>query len=401
MALVVEVTNAKFFKAPLSKVYAALAKNVPIQKCILLEADEDTGLTLTGLDTRTHQLRLRVPDAEVFEAGMALVPGDILNDLVSTFEDVSLSISVDEAESKLVLQVGGRRLKIDLYGEDPDVFKELMVEMPDTVAKLEAEELTETIKQSMRLTPKNSFVTIAGQDTDVFIYTMIRNLVFNKARLENRDVADDWSIGVQMDYLCKIPMFVGEAEIHLNAEDGLFAISCGVEHLLIRQTMADAIVADIDALMAQTADSYFVVKSDSLMADLKAAQAIKDKKGIQLEAKDQVLSATCSAKGRGSIRGTHALVDTNVEAGKAISLNFDPEILQKTFEAIKAVDVLAEIIEITIPGWLPDDPPETFYNLRFMDLDKAESRKVVVTSLGVDDQVTPVETGEVDEAVAA
>ncbi len=398
MALVVEITNAKFFKAPLSRVYAAISKNVPIQKCILIEASVENGLTLTGLDTRTHQLKLRVPDAEVFEEGCALVPGDLLHELVQTLDDVPMSIQVDELESELILQVGARRLKVNLFGEPADNFKALMAAMPDVVARLEAEELVETIKQSMRLTPKSSFVTVAGKESDVFIYTMIKNRVFNQARLENREDSEDWAIGVQMDYLCKIPGFVGEANVHLDTDKGIFAISCGQEHLLIRQTTEDAIMRDIDALMAQTAESYFVVKSDTLMSDLKAAQAIKDKTGIGLCVEGQVLSATCSAKGRGSIRGIHALVDANVEG--IVKLHFDPEIMQKTFESVKAVDILAEVLKIEIPGWTPEDPPDVFYSLRFMDFDKPEARRVVVNSLSVNEEITPVETGDPD-AVAA
>ncbi len=385
MSLVVEITNAKFFKAPLARVHHALSKNIPIQKCILLEARPGEGLFLTGLDTRTHQLTLRVPDAEVFEEGMALVDGNLLWELAATLDDAALSIAVDEQDAELVLQAGGRRLKVSLFGEDPSVFKALMETMPDTVAQLDAEELADIIKGSLKLTNKSSFVTIAGKDGDVFVYTMIRNRCFSQARMENRLDSDPWSIGVQMEYLGKVPPFVGDAEVHLDKERGIFAISVGDEHILIRQTQEDAIMAEIDTLMAKTADGYWVAKQDSLMSDLKAAMAIKDKAGVGLEVQGNGLFVSCAAKGRGSVKNTHMLVDCLSpvdEEGKdlKIKLHFDPQMLQKAFESIGGVDVCAEILTEVMEAWDEDEEDEVFHNLRFMDQDKPDARKIVVAS---------------------
>jgi DNA polymerase III sliding clamp (beta) subunit (PCNA family) len=333
-------------------------------------------MTLTTVDSRTHQLRLRVPESIVATPGMALVNADLFNRMVGTLNEEPVQLGINEMDNQLIIQAD-TRIELDLFTAPADDFP-VEQTLPPKVATVDAERLSEAVKKALMLSEKGEMITLRGEGDALYVYTRAKGRLFSRTTLQLFDNHDDWSATVPMDILAKLPPTIsGQADLRL--EEGKFAIQVGLEHLLIRQVTDDkGLVKLIDDLIGLQTPNYWVIKSDPLRNDLKRAGLINDKRGLKLVKDKDKLRTSCGVGGKGKVDTPHPLVDNK---GKLAAMHVDPTLLGKAVGALEAVDLVGEQIEVIIPAVLDDEEDDKKVHLRLTDLDSQDHRAVIVTAL--------------------
>lgn len=379
--LTVEIPSVKNLKQPVSQCTSAINKNTPLQSCLLLVATEET-LTVTALDTRTSQLTLKIPEAVTFQAGKALVNAETLSQLLGTFPDEPITISVDEIKNILTLQVDNVTMDLDLFTEPPSAFP-VESNLPGMVASIDAERFSECIKKAMLLSgDKQEYITIKAEDDSVSIYTAAGGRLFSRTTIQTLQPTHKWSVAIPMYLFSKMPRnMTGDAELCLDIKTGMFALVSGSEHLLIRNMAEDTISNHIDTILDLKADGTYIIKSDGLNQDIKRALFIQDKRGLKLSPDNGRIKATCGAAGRAQIRGSY--YDMSYQDGNLEPVHVDPKMLSRAVNGLAATNLVVEQLRTEIPSIDPTEPPDVFYNLRMQDEDQPEFRQIIMTTLGV------------------
>ena len=382
--LTVEIPNAKNLRIPLSRVAAAVNRNTPIETCVYLEAEQNNNLLITAVDSRTHQLKLRVPESEIFTAGKCILTADIFNQMVSTLSDDPLQLYVDENSNQLVVHQAttyaeGTNIKLDLFTAPPEDFP-VEANLPNVIATVDAERFGDVIKKALRLAERDEYITFVGKGDTLKVYTRgASGRLFSRTVLQTKEMQEEWSVAIPMQLLAKFPnSFIGDCEICMN--DDLFAICVGQEHLISRQMATDTISYTIDCMVDKNTPNYWVVKADSLKGDLKRASFIKDKYGLKLARDKQALRATCGAPGRGNVDTPHQLVHAE---GKIEPVRVDPTLFARAIDALECVDLVGEQVEEVVPSLSGNEDDMTIYNLRLSDQDAQDYRSIVITTIQV------------------
>jgi DNA polymerase III sliding clamp (beta) subunit (PCNA family) len=375
--LIVDIENAKNLRTPLSRVAAAINRNTPIETCVLLEATSE-GLTLTSVDSRTHQLTMRVPGAITAQIGQAILNADLFNRMVGTLQEESVQIGINEIDNQLIIQAD-TRIELDLFTSPPDDFP-VENTLPPVVATLDAERLSEAIKKALLLSEKDDYIVFKGVGDALYIYTKAKGRLFSRTTLQVFDNVEDWVVMVPTHLLAKLsPTISGAAELRLDNDKNLFAISVGVEHLLIRQLSKDKFSGIVDDLVQLQTSNYWVIKSEPLKSDLKRAGLINDKRGLRLVKDKNNLRTTCGVGGKGKVDTPHTLVQVH---GSLDEMFLDPVLLAKAVGALEAVDLVGEQIKVVTESFLEDDDTqEEKTHIRLTDMDAQDYRAVIVTSL--------------------
>lgn len=383
--LTVEIPNSKNLKLPLSRIAAAVNRNTPIETCVHIGAS-DEGLLLTSVDSRTHQLRLKVHESISWSSGECIVPADIFNQFAATLtSDDIVQLAVDDLASQLVVHQtsthadGGTKVKLDLFTSGVEEFP-LAPTLPPVVAELDAQRLSEAIKKALRLSEKDEFITFVGEKDTIKIYTRGGSgRIFSRMLLQSTYDQESWSVSIPMNLLAKLPLnFTGVAELRLD--DDNFAISVGQEHLIVRQIATDTVSNTIDRMMDKATDTFWMIKAEPFKLDLKRAAIIKDKHGLKIRRDKQVLKASCGAPSKATFETPHQLVDAS---GKIVEQWLDPTLLARAIDALECVDLVGEQVEEVIPSFLEDNSSSTIRNIRLFDNDQKDYLSIVMTEIQV------------------
>jgi DNA polymerase III sliding clamp (beta) subunit (PCNA family) len=380
MLLAVHINNAKNLKTPLANVAAAANKTTLIETCVLLTGvniDGKSDLTMTAVDSKTHQLTLRVPDADVASEGRCIVPAPLFNDMIRKCRDEPVDLGVNDDSDSLLIQTR-TRINLNLFGEPVENFP-VVTELPPVVTTTEADVLVKAIKDAIALAGKDNYVTFVGEGKELRIYTNSDGRMFSRTVINTSGTPDHWAVSVGVTLLARLPgTWSGTCCLHLDANCDNFAISVGAEHLIIKQLLTDTVSGLVDGLIAENAEAYWVIKTESLMDDLGRAASIQDKRGLRLRREADTLRAYCQAPGKGSLDTPHMLVDHD---GTIREMYVDPKLLERALKSLQAVDVVGEQVAVNVPAVVEGMPDEESISLLLKDQDTPEFRQVIVSTL--------------------
>ena len=380
--LIVDIVNAKNLATPLSRITAAASKRTELEKCVLLRTDAD-GMTLTAVDTHTHQLTLRVPESENVdpEGGMVLVAAAALKELVNTFDSQPLSLAIDEAESRLHVQSEGD-YKVPLFVDPPDKFP-VEWELPPVVGLVEAERLSEALEAAGDLCSEGEMVVMTVKGDQLSIYTRGKGVMFSRTSLQVQDSVRDWAISIPVALIGFLPpKMAGVAELRLHDDSDTFAVASGREHLLIKQVANDNYSHMVDAMLDASAPDFYTLKTDGLTRDLRRAAIFKDNAGLKLRVHGDHVVAECKGPG-GSMKTPHAIADQGGSGGEPAPVSVDPALLGQAIKALSCQHVVAEQVKTLVPAAFEGDEDQMGVTLRLYDVEAPGHRVIVLGTLAV------------------
>ncbi len=116
---------------------AASKSPKPVHECVALKADETTGLLLEATDLDVG-IRMHLPEADVSEPGVVVIPAARLLSVVREVDDETTTLTFEDGD--LLLDTGRSHFKV--RGEDPEGFPVLpdfpdsrLLEVPGTVLR--------------------------------------------------------------------------------------------------------------------------------------------------------------------------------------------------------------------------------------------------------------------------
>jgi hypothetical protein len=379
--LITDINNSKNLAVPLGRIASAASKRSELEKCVLLQCD-DEGLTLTAVDTHTHQLTLRVPESQTVDTGVALLTASSLKELVGTFETQTLSLALDEADNQLHVQSEGD-YKLPLYTESADKFP-IERELPPVVGLVEAERLAEALDAASDLCAEGEMVVLTAKGDVLSVYTRGKGVMFSRTSLQIQESVRDWAISIPVALIAHLPpKMTGTAELRLDDEDRIdrFAVANGREHLLIRQVSNDNYSHMVDAMLAQPAPDYYTLKTDGLVRDLKRASIFKDNAGLRLRVDGEYVVAEAKGPG-GSMKTPHQLVDGGY-GGAPNTVSVDPGLLGQAIKALSCANVVSEQVKTCVPAAFEGDEEQEGVTLRLYDVEAPDHRVIVLGTLAV------------------
>lgn len=377
----VKVPHVKNFKTPLERATAAINKNTPIETCILLEATEAEGFTITSVDSRTHQLRVRVPEAEVYSPGACILQADTINRLTKNLGDNhQIELQADTEAGQLFIQCG-TKIDLALFNDPVDMFPR-EVEMPTVLTVLDAERFYEAIRKALLLSQKDEFITLVAEEEELKVYTRFGGRMFSRTVLNTDGTTDPWAVAIPTQLISKMPPnLTGAMEICADNNMDTIVFKAGLEHLLVRRLATDTTSFLVDTVIDKKTDKFWITKADDLLADLKRAAIIKDRQGVKLVKERNTLRSSYGSGGRGSAFTNHEMLESSETL---VPMNLDPVLLERAAKSLDAVDIVGEQVEEVISSGLPGEADAVFYNLRLTDRDHPDYRSVIVTTLQVD-----------------
>lgn len=376
--LIVDIPNSENLSSPLAKVTSATNKRTDREACVLLEGEEGGEFTLTATDSHTHQLRRRVPEANVSQGGRVLVNGSLFKEFMATIEKESMSLAVDGVANELLIQAE-TDLKVGLYHEPADVF--VVETLPPVVGLCEAEQLVKAIDEAVGLCEEGDLLVLRADGDQFKVYTKSKNTLFSVTAIGLRESTHDWSISIPIAVFKHLPnKLAGTAELRLHPEMDNFAISVGVEYLFIRQVANDDYSYIVDEMVAATAPDYVMLKTDPLKRDLRRATIIKDNAGMRMESDGQFIVTSCKSS-LGSLRTPHQHGNLGGDFSK---VSVDPGRLAAAVSALNCVDVVIEQVKEEIPAAFEGDIDRVGISLRLTDFEAPDHRTIILGTLGVE-----------------
>lgn len=379
--LSVQIPEIKSIKIPVGQCTSAINRNHALQSCLLLETT-DSDFTITAVDQRTSELKLRVPGSVISGNGSVIVNADSLNTILSTFDqDEQITIIVDENENKLVLVVNQTTTEIPLAQERKKDFP-LEEEMPAWVASVNGPRFGQIIKQCLTLLAedKQEFITFKIKD-ELELFTSCKGRLFSRTQQQLiGDPASEISIAVPMVLLGKLPLKLPESiDLCYDPERNLFAIVAGPEHLIIRPVVADNLSTHIDKMINEKSQGSMTFSTGLFKQDLKRAIYINDPKGLTISPEEENIKLSCGHAARASIKGS--FINYSLKTGDLQEVKVDPKLISRALAGLNCSNLTIEQVPRQFPAFDPEDEPETFYELRMQDDDQPGYIYVICTTL--------------------
>lgn len=130
---------------------AASKSPKPVLECVALKADETTGVVVEATDLDVG-VRIHLPDAEVAESGVIVVPAARLLAVAREVEDEATTLTFEDGN--LIVETG--RSRFTIRGEDPDAFP-VLPEFPDAkVLEIPGDILRRMIRRTVFATAKEA-----------------------------------------------------------------------------------------------------------------------------------------------------------------------------------------------------------------------------------------------------
>lgn len=373
--LIVDISNSLNLSKPLGRVAGAAGKRDELQSCVLVQADSERGLTLTCVDSHTHELRLRVPDVAVAQEGAVVLKAATFKELVGTLDNEPVTLAFDEDSNSLQIEA----MKMGVFKDPPEAFP-VEPELPPVVGLVEAERLTEAIRAATELCEDGEMVVLVSEGDQLRVYTRERGVMFSVTTLQVYESSLDWRIAVPAALFKHLPPnMTATAQLRLHENLDTFAIANGYEHLLIRQVANDNYSHVIDDMLKDPAPDFAVVVSDPLARDLKRAAIFKANSGLRLGCKGERLTTACKSP-IGSLNGSHVLENSG---GSFTEVNVDPELLAKAVKTLGGTQLVIEQVKTLVDALDEDEVPEEAITLRLSDPMAPEHRSIVLGTLGV------------------
>lgn len=373
--LLVNIPSGKSFSTPLGRVTKAASARSPIEECVLLDANAD-GLTLTTVDAHTHQLCLRVPEADAIDHGQVLIKAGMLKDLIGDMDTGTMHLNFSDDEKKLIVR-GESNLELFVYNEPPEAFP-MERTLPPVVGVVDANNFQKAITAAVALLEEGEFVTLVARGDQLLLYTRSRGSMYSRAAIELRESPGDWEISIPMNLWGHLPpKMSGLAELRLHEDFDNFAVSIGTEYLLLKQVVNDMIAGEVEDWVSKPSTDYVTLKSDAVLRDLSRASRFKGNKGLSMDLDGDVVTTRCESSGVG--KAETPLETVNV-GGDFSPMAVDPATLAQAVKTLSAVDVVFEQLKETIEGFDGEDPTENIW-LRVRDADNPDRRVIVVSTL--------------------
>lgn len=381
--MIVEVTNAKNLATPLGRAAAAASRRgVPLESCILLDAADEV-LTLTTLSAHSHELCLRVPDANVVVDGRVLLPAEVLHSVFAGAVQEPATLSLQENENQLLVNFAGDT-HLNLFGEPPEVFPKTF-QLPPVVGVVDGAQLAAALDCAQTLLEGGEFVALAAQGDQLYVYSRSnRKQLYSRSIIDLHESSQDWACEFTVDVLTHLmhPL-VGPVQLRLNVDDPApLVFQSGHEYLLIRQVAGNvSAIASIDAVLNSATSSYGVVKSAKLAADVSRVCKLfkpdsQSGRGYQLTRQGDYLQTRCesSVVGKREYQTELLHVDGTLEP-----ILVDPELLSRALNALDTVDLTLEYLSQTVSDGLGGQV--TYVHLRLSNWDQPELRKIMVPTI--------------------
>jgi len=311
----------------------------PIFSSMLLNAEEEE-LSITVVDTNSHQLRLVVP-AEVNLPGALMLPGDYFTKVIARLGGNSLVIK--EEDNALITQSTSsdvHRFSLT-QGDTADFPAE--TSLPPIVGSVDGDALHESLKAIIKATTEaHQDIIFHGNEDTLHIYTSV--WISCKSRFQVIELAQNFSFSVKKSSLSggRLPAWSGPVNIHW--EEGRAAFSQGNEHLLIKMQPTDVDIEGLDAIISMEPIGHFVVPTGLLKNRVHTIAIGKQRCILKVSGKAQkkltILSET------GGIGGSRMEIPVNGDVkGHICDVHLSVELLEKGLSTIDGDDVRVELVD--------------------------------------------------------
>ena len=342
---------------------------------MLLEVDAE-GLTLTALDSHTHQLRLRVAEASPGDTGMCLVHGDGFKGIVSKCESGAMSLDYDEANNLLRVQAE-TDLKLTVSQTRPEEFP-VIRELPPVVGVVDGHHFQVAVNKALEVLVDGEFVTFVARGDQLMVYTRSKGSMYSRAVVDFKESTQDFEVAIPRSLFVHLPpKMSGLAEIRLHPEMESFAVSQGSEHLLVKSVANDTTSTEVEHWLAKPSNDFFIIKADALLRDLGRANYFKDNNGLHLELDKGAILASCKSQ-IGSMNTRHEAFDLG---GEITAVDVDPVWLEQAVSVLGAVDLVVEQLREVQAGFGEGAEDSENIWLRLRDREHPDARVLVVPSM--------------------
>lgn len=376
-----QIPEVKLIKSAVGQCAAGINLNDPLQSCLLLETD-DNNLTITSVDTRISELKLRCIGAVPTSKGSVLVNATTLNTLLGTFESSdSITIVEDKQSKQLVLTVDKTITEIPLY-KDPVSSFPLEKNLPSVITTLDGNLLTSAIKSMLTILAldKQEFVSFR-LDKQVDLYSISKGRMFTRISLPSIGSATDkTSVALPVSLLAKMPRNLpDQVDLCYDSKTNYFCIKTEEEHLLVKSVVQDTASTHIDKLIKEDAQGTCTIETALLNQDLKRAMYIDDPKGLLITPEKDGLKLSCSFPGRASIKNSFHGFSHN--DGSLDKVRIDPKLLERAMAGLSCPTLVIEQVKKSFPALDPEDEPENFFELRLQDETRPGYINIICTTL--------------------
>jgi DNA polymerase III sliding clamp (beta) subunit (PCNA family) len=311
----------------------------PIPNSMLLEAQGEE-LTITVVDTSSHQLKLVVP-AEVNLPGSVMLPGDYFTKIIARLGNQPVVLKTEG--SQLHAQSGASDThKFDLTQGDPEDFP-LETDLPPIMGTVDGDGLHEALKAVLKAATEAEQEVIFHSETGTLaIYTS--HWISCRSRFQMIDIAQAFTFAVKKTAIAggRLPQWSGPVNIH--HEDGKAAFSQGNEHLLIKMPPTEIDIEGLDAIISVSPIGHLVVHTATIRNRIHTIAIGKQRCVIKTTGKAQKkLQIVAETSGSG---GSRMEVPINGEIrGSVPEVHLSVELLEKALATVDGDDMRLEFID--------------------------------------------------------
>jgi len=380
--MIIRISSVEALRNPMNRCKAAVNKgdgSNALQSCILFQATEEgvTGrLSLTSLDSRSHQLTLCVPDLaiDVQEPGEALVPYDYLSDLLNKLpsaQEITLEI---DGNNRMIVKCHPDQFEVFLHQADPEDFKIGMIfekDIPAAVCTVAGHQLNQLITDTISIINDTEDFKLVGQKSSLHAYSHDRgSSIVSHVEVEAQDQSEDWSVSM-VGRLIKLinKYWVNDVSIHMDTHDNpILVFSSDNDYFVVKQLTVDVDISMIQDALYKPSNGSFVV--DGAIFRNKAKLLDLAKSDVNVEVSRNIFKFYSSYATRGNndvkIPVLHAKDEQPTE-------KFSKDLLKKAILSMEVGQIQGE--------WVPFDDTEGNFFLRFVDADLPDYRQVLITPI--------------------
>lgn len=379
--MIIRINSVEELRNPVNRCKAAVNKGEganALQSCMLFEATTDglTGrLSITAVDSRSHQLTLTLPDGivDVQEPGVALVPYDYLSDLLNKLPGAQeITLEVDTS-NRMVARCNPDQFDVFLHQGSPEDFRLGTItenDLPEQVCSLSGASLTQLIADSISIINDQEDFKLVGEGSHLHAFAHDRggNVVSHVA-VEARDQTTDWSVSLVSRLIKLINKYwLDDVSVHLGTGDGtVLAFKCNHDFFVVRQLTTEIDVEDLQTALAKEKVGSFVVDGTTLRNKAKLLDIARSDVNVEAAKNNLRFSSSYASRGNNDVK--MPLLDMEDQQPRE---KFDRDYLKR------AIGALVDVSQIQ-GEWVPMDEDGVNHYLRLVDADFPQHRQILVT----------------------
>lgn len=343
----IECTTDKLVEA-IGKSEKITGKNLtlPVLSCILLEAKgKQLTIRATNLDVG---IEIVLP-VKVDQEGTIAVPGQILNNFLSTLKNKNVTLEAEEGNLKVTTETNKTVIK-SLNHED---FPTIPILESEKVLSLSARDFIKGIKSvwyssaTSSMKPELSSIYIYSEDESaVFVATDSFRLAEKKVKMKNAKEIGSLLIPVKNvpDILRVLEGCEGDVEVSFTKNQ----ISFKYNGVYLTSRVVDGVFPDYRQIIPKAHTTDITVLKQDLVSALRVATLFSDKFN-KLSIKVNPSEKRFELSTRNADVGENSTSLESVIDGEPIEINFNYKYITDCFQSVEADSVVLEFNGLTKP----------------------------------------------------